>query len=67
MALLKHAHLYFAFLAHVEVAHTFLSALNGEYQARPRLACGGAGEPSAEQGAHEQWGFGRLLIPPAKK
>lgn len=34
--------------------------------ARPRLACGGAGEPGADKGAHPQWGCGRLLIPPAR-
>jgi hypothetical protein len=28
---------------------------------------GVAGEPGEEQGAHEQQGFGRPLIPPAKK
>lgn len=33
---------------------------------RPSPACGGAGEPGEEQGAHEQQGYVRLLIPPAR-
>lgn len=42
------------------------NADHSEYHARPSQACGGAGEPGEEQGAHEQQGFGRLLIPPQK-
>jgi hypothetical protein len=34
--------------------------------ARPRQACGGAGEPGADKGAHPLKGCGRLLIPPAR-
>ena len=67
MALLKLTHLYFALQLTSITDELSYNADHGEVHARPSQACGGAGEPGEEQGAHEQQGFGRLLIPPAKK
>jgi hypothetical protein len=38
-----------------------------EYRASPSQRVVGAGGAGEVQGEHEQLGFGRLLIPPAKK
>ena len=66
MALLKLAHLYFAFLLtwRTDELRSMQIAVSTT-RARARRV-GVAGEPGEEQGAHEQQGFGRLLIPPQK-
>ncbi len=58
--------LVFCISAHVDNRWTSINVNHVEYQARPSQACGGAGEPGEEQGAHEQQGYVRLLIPPAR-